>query len=82
MSKQSQSSTTDKATEKAHEAVDKASEKLGHAEERLRDTAERAHHRTDDMLQRATDYVHENPLTSLGLAFAAGILVSSLNRRR
>jgi ElaB/YqjD/DUF883 family membrane-anchored ribosome-binding protein len=77
----SKTTTTEKVSEKAHEAVDKATDALGQAEERLRRTAEGAQSKSDDMIKRVTDYVHENPLTALGLAFAAGMLFSSMNRR-
>ncbi len=96
MAKQSQTSghqTTDRAAEKAHEAVDAAARRAGHAEERFREKVsetdervrESAHHareRSQDVISTVGDYVQENPLTALGLAFAAGTLFSALTRRR
>jgi len=81
MSEKSKTAATDKLADKAHEAVDKASESFGRAEERIRDRTEGAQARSEDLIQKVTDYVHANPLTALGLAFAAGVIFSSMNRR-
>ncbi len=72
------SQTTEKLADKAHEAVDSAAEKVTHAEEKLRDAAAQG----QDVLTAVSSYVKENPLTALGLAFAAGTIFSSLTRRR
>ncbi|MGY6553330.1 MAG: DUF883 family protein [Wenzhouxiangella sp.] len=74
--------TTSKVTDKAHDAVDKVSDTLGEAEESIRSKAQDAQHKTEDLVKKVTDYVHDNPLTALGLAFAAGMVFSSVNRRR
>jgi ElaB/YqjD/DUF883 family membrane-anchored ribosome-binding protein len=85
--------TTDQVAGKAHEAVDKAAETAGraeeyarehaaHADERVREAAAQGRKRADDMLDRANSYVRENPLMSIGIAFIAGALYSSLTRRR
>ncbi|MCK8516897.1 hypothetical protein M0534_11260 [Methylonatrum kenyense] len=87
------SRTTERAAEKAHETVDRVAEKAAAAEEKIRDRAasadeqvrERAHQardRSDELINNVVTFVRENPLTSLGLAFAAGSLFSSFNRRR
>lgn len=76
--KSSTQQTTDKIADKAHDAVDNAAEKAGRAEERLREASEQG----QDVITAVTDYVKENPLTALGLAFAAGTIFSSMTRRR
>lgn len=76
--KSSSHQTTDKVADKAHEAVDSAAEKAGRAEDRLREATEQG----QDVITAVTDYVRENPLTALGLAFAAGTIFSSMTRRR
>lgn len=81
MSESSKTETTDKMADKAHEAVDRASGAVGRTEQRIRGSAENTQVRSEDLIRRVTDYVHENPLTSLGLAFAAGVIFSSMNRR-
>ncbi len=85
--------TTNRVAGKVHESIDRLAAKAGHAEERLRHDAgtaqgrlrESGHHareRSEDLLSTACDYVRENPMTAIGLAFAAGTLVAWLRRRR
>lgn len=84
---------TDQVADKAHEAVDKAAAAAGKAEEyarehasqadeRVREAAAQGRQRADDVLDRVNSYVRENPLMSIGIAFVAGALYSSLTRRR
>lgn len=85
MARQSQSTThqtTDRIAEKAHHAVDAAARTAAQAEEHVRETAEHAGERSQDLLSAVTDYVHKNPMTALGLAFAAGTIFSAMTRRR
>lgn len=85
--------TTDQVAGKAHEAVDRAAETAGkaeeyarqhasHANERVREAAAHGRQRADGVLDRVSCYVRENPLMSIGIAFVAGALYSSLTRRR
>lgn len=74
--------TTDRIARKAHEAVDAAADSAGQAEERVRETTENARERSQDLLASVTNYVQENPITSIALAFAAGTIFSSMTRRR
>lgn len=85
--------TTDQVAGKAHEAVDKAAETTGkaeeyarehaaHADERVREAAAHGRQRADDVFDRVNGYVRDNPLMSIGIAFIAGALYSSLTRRR
>lgn len=91
--KASEHETTDQVAGKAHEAVDRAAQTAGkaeeyarqhasHADERVREAAAHGRQRADDMLERVTSYVREKPLMSIGIAFIAGVLYSSLTRRR
>lgn len=84
--------TTDRLSEHAHESVDKTAGTAAKAEERHRHETEDAQARVSDMGQKGkrrseealhsvSHFVEENPLTSLGIAFAAGALLSSLRRR-
>lgn len=84
--------TTDRLSERAHESVDqfaktagKAEERIRHeatdAEARVRDAGQQVKARSDETLHAINDFVQENPLMSLGIAFAAGSLVTAWRRR-
>lgn len=84
--------TTDHLTERAHESVDQISRTAGKAEERIRKEAgnaenlvrnasQKTRNQSGEALKSISGFVQDNPLTSLGLAFAAGTLLSALKRR-
>ena len=84
--------TTDRLAAMAHETIDRVAETANHAEHEVRSaatrTAEKAKHAQDQMvatadenLSKVRSYVQQNPLTSAGIAFAAGVILSSLIRR-
>ncbi|MGI5308589.1 DUF883 domain-containing protein [Rheinheimera sp. WS51] len=83
---------TEKATAAAHDAVDALSSKAAGAEQTLRKTAaesnEAFHQRQEQVMsqletgyQRTRSFATENPLATAGIAFAAGVLLTSLLRR-
>jgi ElaB/YqjD/DUF883 family membrane-anchored ribosome-binding protein len=85
--------TTERVAAQGHELVDRVAERAGPAEERIRETLSQADERvregahnarqsSEDVLRVVGDYVRDNPLTALGLAFVAGTAFSSLTRRR
>lgn len=84
--------TTDRLSERAHESVDqfakaagKGEEKIRHkaadAEARVKDAGQKAKQRSGEAMQSISAFVQDKPLTSLGIAFAAGSLLSALLRR-
>ena len=84
--------TTDRFAAKAHEAVDTIDERAQHAEREVRSAAERTadqarqlHQQYADTaeqgLRRATSYLENNPLAFVGIAFVAGVLLSTMIRR-
>lgn len=84
--------TTDRLSERAHESVDQIATTAGKTEERLRHEAagaetrvkgarKKAQEQSDEALYSISSYVREKPLKALGIAFAAGALVSALRRR-
>lgn len=84
--------TTDRLSERAHESVDQIAKTAGKAEERVRheaadadarvrDAGQKVKERSGETLQSVSGFVRDNPLTSLGIAFAAGTLLSALRRR-
>lgn len=92
MSKAGEHEATDLA-DKAHEAMDRAAQTMGkaeeyarqqgsHADERVSEAAAHGRQRADNTLERVSCFVREKPLLSIGIAFVAGVLFSSLTRRR
>lgn len=82
---------TDKAATKLHETIDNTAESIGEAEEKVRDSIadtneklteskERVKNQNEEMIESVTQYVNENPIASVGIAFAAGIIASRLLR--
>ncbi len=65
----------DSASEFAHETIDKiadaAKEAFGETGERLGETEQRA-------LNNLRNFIHENPITSVSIAVAAGFVMSRL----
>jgi ElaB/YqjD/DUF883 family membrane-anchored ribosome-binding protein len=79
---------TDRLAAKAHETVDHVADRAAQAEREVRDAAARTAERVRDAsasaeqgMRRLAAYLESNPVTCVGLAFAAGMLVSSLLRR-
>ena len=83
---------TDRVAAKAHETVDTIAERAQRAEREVRSTAARtaeqarqfqedATAKAEQSLRRANSYIESNPLAFVGIAFAAGLLLSSLLRR-
>ena len=83
---------TDRFTAKAHETVDSLGERAQRAErdvrgaaartaEQAREFQEQAAERAEQTIRRAGSYVESNPLAFVGIAFVAGVLLSTLLRR-
>jgi ElaB/YqjD/DUF883 family membrane-anchored ribosome-binding protein len=86
----SSSPVTKQATDALHKTVDSLSEKAASGEEKLRETvshsAESINHQQKVIQEkwqnsRVRGYAIENPLATAGIAFAAGVLLSSLLRK-
>ncbi|MEX1198560.1 MAG: hypothetical protein WEB57_11960 [Pseudohongiellaceae bacterium] len=84
--------TTDSLSERAHESVDQIARTAGKGGKRIRDEAagaeararqvgRNARDRSDEALHSISVFVQDNPVTSLGVAFTAGALLSALKRR-
>lgn len=85
-------STTDQVANKIHQAVDRAAAGISNTEEKLRKEAncaaekvrEGAHiaqEKSADLMKSVTCFVKDNPIAAIGIAFVAGSIISSLNRR-
>lgn len=90
---EAESPLTDKTVSAAHEAIDSLSERVARTERSVRgmvnDSSENLSARqaemkakVDESLDSARGYARENPLMTVGIAFAAGALVAALLRRR
>jgi ElaB/YqjD/DUF883 family membrane-anchored ribosome-binding protein len=77
----------------AHESIDRLQEKAGRVEDQIRDAASRASEQArnaggdasaqiEGTLRKVTTYIEQNPLTAAAIAFSAGLVLSSLLRRR
>lgn len=85
-------SETERVARKIHEAIDRFAEHAADAEQRVRDAASEAEARLQSGKQTAKvkgtqaaaateNYIDEHPWAALGIAFGAGIVISSLLRR-
>lgn len=68
--------TIHKASNYAHEAVDKAASAATHATEAFDEKSERLKKAEKRLIKDYTNYTRDNPITSLGIALAAGFLIS------
>ena len=68
--------TTDKASHSAHETVDKIANATNQAAEALGEKGEQLKNAEQQLMESFRGYVQDNPITSLGIAVAAGFLLS------
>jgi len=84
--------TTDRFAAKAHETADTIAERAQRAEREVRGAAERTADQARQLrdeyadtaeqgLRRAASYLESNPLAFVGIAFVAGVLLSTMIRR-
>ena len=73
--------TVDRLSQTAHEAVDRAASAASAYAERFGDKGEELMQMPQDWLETAREYVRDNPLQAIGMAAAAGYLLSILMRR-
>lgn len=70
--------TIDKASHSAHEVVDKIANATSQAAEAMGEKGDQLKSAEQRMMNQCRGYVHDNPITSLGIAVAAGFLLSRL----
>jgi ElaB/YqjD/DUF883 family membrane-anchored ribosome-binding protein len=68
----------DKASHSAHEAVDEVASATNQAAEDLCQKGAQLKNAERELLENCRSYVRDNPITSLGIATAAGFLLSRL----
>ena len=85
-------STTDRIASMARDTLDRVTPKANRAEHEVRDAAakttegvkhlqQQAVEAAEEGMRQARSYIASNPLTTAGMAFAAGVLLSALIRR-
>jgi ElaB/YqjD/DUF883 family membrane-anchored ribosome-binding protein len=79
----------DNVSERAHDAVDRAAQAASNVAGRLQDRVETLSEKGEellgvpnDLMEGVRDYVRDNPLQAVGMAVAAGYLLSMLMRSR
>jgi ElaB/YqjD/DUF883 family membrane-anchored ribosome-binding protein len=70
--------TLDKASQSAHEAIDKIASATSQAADALGEKGQQLKQAEQQLLENCRGYVRDHPLTSLGIAAAAGFLLSRL----
>ncbi|MCX7099713.1 MAG: DUF883 domain-containing protein [Methylococcales bacterium] len=73
---------TGKASKLAHEAGDKLADAGNHAAEALEETGEQLLNAEQQLVANCRGYVRDNPLAAIGIAAAAGFMVSRLLNNR
>jgi ElaB/YqjD/DUF883 family membrane-anchored ribosome-binding protein len=66
----------DKAANSANEAIDKAASATNQATEALGKKGGQLKNAEQQLMEDCRAYVHDNPITSLGIAVAVGFLLS------
>lgn len=72
----------ERATSGAHEAVDRVAQTATAYAERFGEKAEEWLELKDNWVEGAREYVREHPVAALGIAAAAGYILSMLMRSR
>jgi ElaB/YqjD/DUF883 family membrane-anchored ribosome-binding protein len=74
--------TLDKISDSAHEAFDKVASATSQAAEALGEKGEQLKKTEKKLMKNCRGYIKDNPMTSVGIAVAAGFLLSRLLSRR
>jgi ElaB/YqjD/DUF883 family membrane-anchored ribosome-binding protein len=72
----------DRLSEGAHRVVDEAANRAGAIADRFGEKADELMEMKEDWLDAGRDYVREHPVAALGIAVAAGYLLSMVMRSR
>ena len=72
----------ERASSSAHDAVDRVAQTASAYAERFGEQAEALMEMKDNWVEGARDYVREHPIAALGMAVAAGYVLSMLMRSR
>jgi ElaB/YqjD/DUF883 family membrane-anchored ribosome-binding protein len=73
-------SRIERVSDSAHEAVDRAAAAASSVASRFSDTSDALMEMPQNWIEDAREYVREHPLASLGMALAAGYILSMIMR--
>lgn len=76
------SASIDRASSSAHDTVDKLASSAQAAKERLLASGEQWASQGQQYMEQTREMVRANPLAAVGIAIAAGMLLSKLTSRR
>jgi ElaB/YqjD/DUF883 family membrane-anchored ribosome-binding protein len=72
----------ERASSTAHDAIDRATQTASQYAERFGEKADEWLEMKDTWVEGTREYVRENPIAALGIAIAAGYVLSMLMRSR
>ena len=71
----------DRLSQTAHQSVDRAAQAASSVADRVSEKYEELHAMQEDWVEAGREYVKEHPVAAIGMALAAGSLLSMLMRR-
>ena len=77
-----QKQSIDRMSDGAHRVVDEAANRVGAIADRFGEKADELMEMKDNWVEGAREYVREHPVAALGIAVAAGYVLSMLMRSR
>ena len=76
-----QKQSIDRLSQSAHQTVDRAAQAASSAAERISEKAEELYAMQENWVEAGREYVREHPVAAIGMALAAGYVLSMLMRR-
>ena len=77
----SQKQQVDRLSQTAHQGIDRAAQAASSVAERVGEKYEELYAMQEDWVDAGREYVREHPVAAIGMALAAGYLLSMLMRR-
>jgi ElaB/YqjD/DUF883 family membrane-anchored ribosome-binding protein len=71
----------DRLSQSAHQTVDRAAQAASSVADRVSEKYEELYAMQEDWVEAGREYVKEHPVAAIGMALAAGYLLSMLMRR-
>jgi ElaB/YqjD/DUF883 family membrane-anchored ribosome-binding protein len=72
----------DRLSKTAHDTVERAADYAASAADRVSEKYDELYRMQEDWVEAGREYVREHPAAALGIALAAGYILSMLMRRR